>query len=221
MTSILNGVEVPDRTPPTAASPETIERLVLRCSHFDPLVRARAHTALHALEARERQRLRAENVAEGLADTITLARARGETVEAPVRGPVRIASRDVLGWMFGRQGLTADQFRAGRAFQRLYERCDPERCLAPIQLGGRVSGRGGDSDAFAEQLAQAGDDLSAARKLCASLPDGKMVLAAVDWCAGASKPISALASTASRREAYANALRRGLDALAAHWRIGA
>jgi hypothetical protein len=113
--------------------------------------------ALRRLEREFHLQASARAVRDGLAESVALEAARGETIEISRRqenrGRVRIRTRDGLETLERSGAIDQTQYKAGLLYRDLYEATDPERDLRSHLEGLERRGRGGEAaaEAWAER----------------------------------------------------------------------
>lgn len=163
--------------------------------------------------AAERARARAEEkaLAQGLEQTVALARQRGEKVER-AGGRLRITSRDGLQTLFEQGGLERPEYEAGMMYRRCYETLDagPRSNLAR-DFGAPARG-------FAEAGAEGFAELRAFRAEKLRRWEGLAGTGRAVWVlrlvAGQGRTINSIASGGSARLANTKALMEALREIA-------
>lgn len=115
-----------------------------------------ARTKIARIGARLHQRVELKERADGIAETITLAKDRGEEVEEKpaTGGAAHMISRDALAHMLKLGHITRAQYAAGLAYRRAFEARGAD--LQASQISDTGGGKGHDNDAFvARKLEQA------------------------------------------------------------------
>ncbi|MBW8812494.1 MAG: hypothetical protein JF588_03620 [Caulobacterales bacterium] len=104
-----------------------------------------ARDRLLRLEQRAKAREEGQAVAEGVAETVALSRARGSAIEAPAAGPGRGAYRrqEGLAWLARKGRITAAARAAGERYGWAYRRAKLEgsiRSTLDVRPGGGFAG---------------------------------------------------------------------------------
>ena len=177
---------------------------------------------LRAAESRARQKTEDAALAARIAETVTLAKGRGEEV-VESKGRVRVTSRDGLMWLIERGGFEGAEIerRAAQDFRQLWLVAGSEGRLRSC-LDGRI--RGAPSERAAEAQTRARIALDRAR---AAVTEAMGVRAArrswelVEQVCGEGRTLWEL-SQANRQQAgiMEGCLLSGLGVLASYWRIG-
>ncbi|MFN3513909.1 MAG: hypothetical protein ACK41C_12730 [Phenylobacterium sp.] len=185
-------------------------------AHLARLERAR----LLKIERQAKSRQEAREVAEGVAETVVLSRARGAAIDDPpaAAGGRRGAYRRAPGldWLARRGRLTQAQKAAGERYGACYR-----RALGPPSLGSTLDvkpGLGGGGPPLTAVVAQAEANLRAAEALARlrrQLQGQADLIAACDTVCG--QELTPREAAASDREAYVleGVLRVALDLLSA------
>lgn len=177
-------------------------------AHAAQLAQNQAATVRRRLLAQERWAKTKEDersLAESLAQTISLAEARGEEV---VRqgGRVQMADRDGLLSLLTSGGIDQSEFRAGLLYRQAFELLE----AGPRSNLNRSIGGGG-GDAYAERRAQAGRRLEAMEDLATTAQE----LWALKLCAGEGQTVRSFAGGGRAHGAAVGALRAILGQIAA------
>lgn len=180
---------------------------------------------LRALETALRADQAAASVRQGLGDTITLERGRGEIVEVTGRlecgARVRIRSRDGLETLQRSGAIDPRQFKAGMLYRDLYEAADPERDLrSQMQdLGRRGSSAAPSaaSEAWQERRLRLAAAMAAIEaKVRATDRNGRAVRALRE-VAGHARCISHFVTGGAGQGSHRRALALALDVAADHF----
>ena len=191
--------------------------------------RARAATRLRQLEL-HLQRGRAEaEVRQGLADSLGLARARGEQVEDGVAADrsrrIRIASRDGLETLARTGGISPAQFKAGMLYRDLYEATDPERDLRsqmtnPAFLGAGPAKSAAPAETWAERRLRLSRVISGLETKVRVADRNDRAVRALREVAGHARCLSHFVKGGGGQAAYRSALVLALDVVAGHFGVG-
>jgi hypothetical protein len=184
----------------------------------------RGTLALRTLELELAAEQAAQEIQDGLDDTLTLAVARGEKFEVSMRpesrGRVRIRSRDGLETLERSGAVTAVQFKAGLLYRELYEATDPERDLRShmADLDRRGGKTGGDvSEAWAERRVRLLRTLAAIEAKVRLADRNDKAVRALREVAGGARCISHFAAGGGGQASYRLALVLALDVCAGHF----
>jgi hypothetical protein len=183
----------------------------------------RGLAALRRLEAEFERRASDAAVRLGLAESVALETARGETLEVRSRptgfARVRVRTRDGLETLRRSGAISAIQYRAGMLYRDLYEATDPERDLRSHME--RLERRGGSGEAAAEAWAERRLRLSrtiAVIEAKVRLADrNDRAVRALREVAGHARCVGAVAAGGGGQAVYKRALLLALDVCAAHF----
>ena len=207
---------------------------ILRAADHDAaapgaLERARAAARLRLLEAELARARAAAQVRDGLTESLSMARARGETVEvvsgADGYGRVRVASRDGLETLARSGAITPPQFRAGMLYRDLYEAADPERDLrsqmtssAFLAGGGSRGGQVG-NEAWAERRLRLSRTIAGVEAQVRVADRDDRAVRALREVAGHARCLSHFVRGGGGQAAYRRALVLALDVVVGHFGV--
>jgi hypothetical protein len=189
--------------------------------------RARAAARLRMLEAQLVRDQTATQIRDGLAESLDLARSRGECVEVvdrpdPKRS-IRIVSRDGLETLARSGAINAHQFRAGMLYRELYEATDPERDLrsqmtSPAFLGGGAgTGASGPTEAWAERRLRQARAIAGIEAKVRNADRNDRAVRVLREVAGHARCLSHFVKGGGAQAAHRSALLLALDVVAGHF----
>lgn len=192
-------------------------------------LRARAAARFQALEADLERRRQQIEIAEGIEETLGLARRRGEQVDLQ-RSPeavtrVRVRSRDGLETLVRSGAISAAQFKAGMLYRDLYEATDAERGLksqmtAPAFLGGGTARSApGRAEAWAERLMRLTTAMAAIEAKVRRADRNQRAVQALREVAGHARCLSQLSAGGGGQALYRASLVLALEVVAEHFGV--
>ena len=232
----------PRRKPPGRASSVRVNDQVLTPRQVQTLraaeaqaqaddfgLRARAAARFQALEAELERRRQQIEIAEGLDETLSLARQRGEQVDlqraAEAVTRVRVRSRDGLETLARSGAISAAQFRAGMLYRDLYEATDAERGLksqmtAPAFLGGGTARSApGRPEAWAERLMRLTDAMAVIEAKVRVADRNQRAVQALREVAGHARCLNHLSAGGGGQALYRASLVLALEVVAEHFGV--
>lgn len=184
----------------------------------------RGGAALRALELAFEARTDEAAVRDGLAESLGLERARGESVEVRQQpagyARVRVRTRDGLETLQRSGAITAVQYRAGMLYRDLYEATDPERDLRSHMES--LDRRGGSAEpaaaeAWAERRLRLSRTVSMIEAKVRLADRNDRAVGALREVAGHARSIGAMMGGGGSQAACKRALITALDVCAIHF----